>query len=173
MAIDFVCRRNHKCDTVCCEGFNDRNHEAREHPLCYEPVDRLCLGRNLGSGQEGRRQQAGDLRCESFWPCVPISQPAELLDRDWPEPEVSCMQACGFCTSQAPSLLSSKPAVKPAITFKKARLSDTTIQAEPVVRSPVACSQVRSKRPAEDNLCSRLCGPDCASSFKEVHMGIN
>lgn len=106
-------------------------------------------------------------------PSVPTSMQTELLDRDWPEPEVSCMQACGLCGSQAPLLLSSKPAIKPSIAFTKkpkASLSDSTVQADPVLRSPVACSRVRDRTCPEDGFCSNWCGPDCAAHFKEVSL---
>lgn len=113
-------------------------------------------------------------------PSVPSSLPAEFLDRDWPEPEVSCMQSCGVCGSsnQAPSLLSSramKPMSKPPVTFvrkAKTALSDTTVQAEPIVRPPAACSRVKDRTaPAEDDLCcSRWCGTHCAAHFNEVSL---
>lgn len=113
-------------------------------------------------------------------PAVPCSLPTELLDREWPEQEEPCIQACGFfrcgTTQDGRDLALPKPSANLArpssvSLARKAKLAptDTTVQAEPVIRQPAACSRVRDRTASlQDTLCGRWCGQDCAHQVQKA-----
>eukprot|EP00435_Cladocopium_sp_Y103_P058966 s62_g20.t3 len=136
--------------------------QHRRYVQMLEETFATAILSRKGTDSSAPAQQIVLRFCVSGWkhvrPSVPSSLQTELLDRDWLGP-----------SGRAPLLLSSKPAIKPSIAFTKkpkASLSDSTVQADPVVRR----ADSRDRTCPEDGFCSNWCGPDCAAHFKEVSL---